>query len=78
MKALLTLAAMFGLLLAPSVTLAKERTGDAVMGAAAGAVVGGPVGAVVGGAVGYTAGPAIARELGLKGRPHHHHPVRTR
>jgi hypothetical protein len=52
--------------MAPASAGAKERAGNAALGALAGAVVFGPLGAVAGAAVGYTAGDGIARDWGLR------------
>jgi hypothetical protein len=49
-----------------SVAMARERGGDAALGAVSGALVLGPIGAVAGAVVGYTAGPSIARSWGLR------------
>src|SRR4030081_3491178 len=45
---------------------ARQRGGDAALGALSGAVVFGPVGAVAGAVVGYTAGPSIAHSWGFR------------
>jgi hypothetical protein len=52
--------------LAPSITRADERVGDAALGAVSGAVVLGPIGALAGAAIGFTAGPAIASAWGVR------------
>src|ERR1700751_3963405 len=44
---------------------ARERAGEAALGAVWGAVVLGPVGAVSGAIFGLTAGPSIARSWGM-------------
>lgn len=59
-------AVVVALAMAPSVTIAQERGGDAALGALSGALMLGPVGAVAGAIVGYTAGPSISQSLGTR------------
>lgn len=64
MKKIVIFAAI-AICLAPSLTRADERVGDATLGAVSGAIVLGPIGALAGAAIGFTAGPAIASSWGL-------------
>ena len=60
------MAVVIAICLAPSLTRADERVGDAALGAVSGAVVLGPIGALAGAAIGFTAGPAIASAWGVR------------